>query len=850
MNPQDWQTLDTLFQEALDLAPPDRGAFLDRVATDHPELVNRLRTLLAADEEGTHALDRPAWEHASGTLEELDRVGTRVGPYRILSLLGRGGMASVYLAERADGQWKNRVALKILHRGLDTESIVRRFLEERQILSSLDHPNIARFLGGGTSDEGLPWLVMEYVEDGVTLLEHCDEERLGIRDRVALFRQVAEAVQAAHRRLIAHRDVKPSNVMVDGTGRVKLLDFGIAKILDPSADPGVTQVGQRVLTPAYASPEQVTGDAITTASDVYQLGVLLCELLSGHRPYGEVEGGTAAQERAILQAAPVPMSRLITDGDARLRGGVTRSTASGELQGDLDTIVEKTLRKDPDERYASAGALADDLQRYLDGLPVSARPPSLAYRAGKFVQRHRSAVTAAAGFVLMLAGATVFSTVQAVRANQERDRARLEQMRAESVTAFVTDVLTLVDPDVTGENARANQAILDAGVEQARIRLADQPGTLADVLGTIGEVYLQLGRAEPAVDVAREALALREHAPGNVRRKIRDLLTLGYAEIFYNENYDTGLASYREAVAVSRAELDAADPLLAEALTGLADVVREPGSIYQDQDRAMAMIDEALGILRSHPRDSVGEALAEALYVAGTIHDRFTPQAVEELRESVEIRRELFGRYNTGLAITLNDLAMHLELTNPAATDSLLAEAIEIQSHLYGMSHTRTLTLMTNRAAILRDRGAYAEAEPIYRDLLRIRAEHYPDHTLGRAYILHGLGWILAEQGKAREAEVHLREMLAILEAAGDDMESDRYQLGRGTLGRALALQGRHDEAERLLLPALRWYREHLPEAGTTDILETRVAELYEDWGRPPPEEIAPVGINATASGA
>jgi tRNA A-37 threonylcarbamoyl transferase component Bud32 len=415
-----WTQIESLFEAALDQASEDRDAWLDAACPD-PDLRREVADLLAASEKAGQFLERPA-ELFAGDLMAEANTGCLVGPYRLLREIGRGGMGVVYLAERADGQYQQRVAVKLLGHSLDADERHRRFLAERQILASLEHPSIARLLDGGVTENGQPYLVMAYVP-GRPITDYCREHGLGLRERLRLFATVCDAVQYAHRKLVVHRDLKPSNILVTDHGQVKLLDFGIAKLLDAGAAEHadaadlaapVTRTGLHLLTPEYATPEQVSGAPVSTASDVYQLGLLLYELLSGHRAYDFETRSLTEIARVVSEEEPVPPSRAVGEGS------VIRPK---QLRDELDAIVMTALRKEPARRYASAGFLADDIRRYLDGLPVTAHADSLGYRLRTFSRRHRAAVAAGLVIALLLVGYAATVTVQQAQTAHERDRA-------------------------------------------------------------------------------------------------------------------------------------------------------------------------------------------------------------------------------------------------------------------------------------------------------------------------------------------------------------------------------------------------------------------------------------------
>ena len=852
--PEDrWERVDRLFREALDIPPAEREAWLARARASDPDAAEEVDALLRTEPTGRDFLEESVEDvFDTGSLRspppgptKRHPEPTRAGPYRLVRKVGRGGTASVYLAERDDGQWTQRVAVKILHRGLDTERVVARFRDERQILSSLDHPNIARFLGGGSTEDGRPFLVMEYV-DGTPIVDYCDDHGLGLDRRLRLFLDVAAALQAAHQRLVVHRDVKPSNVLVDVEGRVKLLDFGIAKILEPSWDGTTTRIGNRILTPSYASPEQVRGNAITTASDVYQMGILLCELLSGRRPYEVKALSPASAERAIAEAEPARPSALASE-DAATHRGLSVDGLRRRLRGDLDTIVLKALHKPPEERYATAAAMAEDVGRHLDGFPVAARPDGVGYRIRKFVRRHRLGVALGAAAVVALGSASFFFRLQARQAEAERDRAQVAQQRAERVTDFVTRLLQVADPDVVGGDAVAGLPMLDTGVELARAQLGDDPAALADVLGTIGDLYSTLGKGDRADSVLSEALALRRAGVEDPEGLVDDLNRLAFVRGWFQRRTENAEALYLEAIRVAEASLVPRSPRLATALIGLADLPLGPEGDITGPDRRRALADSALAILREHPVEEVAEALATALYVSATVPsagDRTLP----ELREALALRRAVFGEDNIGIAVILNDMALYLETRDPVAADTLMARAAELHARLLGEENQTTLTILNNRAGLLRDQERYLDAEPLYREVLAIRREFFPAEKTSIAYTLHGLGWVLAETGRAAEAEGHLKEMLRILEEAGDDLTTPRLQVGRSTLGRAVALQGRYAEAEPLLRESWDWFNRTYPGSPLVVTLRDRLVDLYVATGRP--DEAGRIEATANSTGA
>ena len=571
-------------------------------------------------------------------------VGRRIGPYRTVRLLGRGGMGDVYLAERADGQFEKQVALKLLRTGFHSGDRTQRFRAERQILASFTHPNIARLLDGGVTEAGRPFFAMEHVR-GQPIDAYCDAHRLPIRKRLRLFLDVCAAVQYAHRNLIVHRDLKPSNILVTDDGTVQLLDFGIAKLLDPERMPGTapqTRTGLLPMTPEYASPEQVRGGAITTASDVYQLGVVLYELLTGQRPHDVRDCSPSEAERIICDERPTRPSTAVTDASPETAGaGSSPRRLRKALRGDLDTIVMKALRKEPERRYASAEQLADDLQRYLNDEPVTARADAWTYRTRKFVRRHRWGVATAAGFLVLLLSYTLTVTWQARQIAQERDHAQIEAMKTEHVKAFLIALFGNAWQNVGGPDSVAVRASLDSGVERLRKRLSDQPEIRAEMMSAVAAVYQRLGDASAAQPLLEEALATHRslHQSGEVASL---LLELGEAA---EQQGATGRAEalYREALATRQARRG-------------------------DQHIAVAQVRNELAQLL----DAMGrDAAAVSLYA-----------------EAAPVYRREMGDGHTQTARLLGRLgALYLERGQHANAEPLLREAFEMHERLEGTKH-------------------------------------------------------------------------------------------------------------------------------------------------------------------
>ncbi len=613
ITPERWPDLEALLDHALDLPPDERAAFLEAVRADDPDLLEEVREVLRAGDRARTLLQDSGlllrWQHELPEVpdDEDDLAGTTVGRYRLLEEIGRGGMGTVYHTERADGAFEQTVALKLVRRGMNSVAVVRRFRHERQVLAGLDHPHVARLLDGGRSDDGRPYFVMELVR-GEPITDWANRRRLGVAARLRLFGQICQAVAFAHRNLVVHRDLKPSNILITAEGHVKLLDFGIAKLLTPNvAEATLTQTGGLMLTPQYAAPEQLRGEAVTTATDVYALGVLLYELLAGQPPYRLATSSPAEWERVVGEVQPPRPSAAVTP-EAPATHGLPPDRLKRRLRGDLDTICLKALRKEPERRYASAEALGEDLGRHLAGLPVEARRDTAGYRMRKFMRRHRGAVAASAAVVVAFLSLVGFYTWQLAA---ERDRAQQEAATAEQVTAFLAGVFEGANPFEGGSEDVTALELLEQGVEQVDA-LDGEPAVQTELLSVLGNVYSDLGRYDEARSLLERGLAQRRALWGAEHERIATNLN-DVANVLVNAG------AYAEA-----------EPLFRE-------VLARRRALHDGDHREVAL---SLNNLAAALEDREAEAEAEPL-----------------LREALAMWQRLLGEAHPGVAVSLNNLA-------------------------------------------------------------------------------------------------------------------------------------------------------------------------------------------------
>jgi len=840
VEPERWERINEILLEALEHAPRKRTAFLDQ-ACDDDELRCEVESLLASDSEPEllERLEQPAFDLLERTAGDIGEA-TRVGPYRVVREIGRGGMGAVYLAVRPDDQNERRVAIKVLKRG-DTAEISRRFRIERQILAHLEHPNIAKLCAGGTTADHRPYFVMEYVE-GERIDDYCNARRLTLRQRLELFRKVCSAVQFAHQNLVVHRDLKPGNILVTAQGEPKLLDFGIAKLLHPANGLPMTDTatGQRLMTPEYASPEQVRSEPITTASDVYSLGVLLYELLTGHRPYRLKNRLREEVRRVICDEEPekpsTAVSRVeeIRTGD----GGTVRLTpevvsrARGEeprrlrrrLSGDLDNMVLMALRKEPQRRYASVEQLSEDLCHYLEGRPVRARKDTFAYRTSKLLRRRKKEVAAAVVAILFLAGVGLDRELQQRETACARDR-------AQRVSEFLIELFQVSDPSAAKGNSITAREILDRGAERIEQELREEPELQAALMNTMGKVYMSLGLYEAATPLLETALAQRRQVHGRQHPEIAESLSASAELLYAKGHYDAAEPLLREALAMQR-ELRGSDhPDVAAALKGLGVVLMRKGEYAM----AESLLREALAIQRRLLGAEHPDVTATLNDLAAVLHQKGDYAAAEPMfREALATKRKQLGDEHPAVALALNNLAMVLyQEGDYEAAESLFRQSLAMARKLLGAEHPNVSRALTNLAMVLRARGEYEAAESLVSEALVIRRKQLgPDHP-DVARGLTNLAELYQARGRYEAAEPLAREAVDTLRRK---LPPGHWRIARSesVLGASLSARGRFEQAEALLIESYPVIRNHRGEWAreTVDALG-RIIALYEAWGKP-----------------
>lgn len=786
-----WTRVDALLAEALDWPAAERAARLAERTAGEPELFRQVTELLESADRaerviGDSAMDMIPPEESPAAETGLER-GERVGPYRILRELGRGGMATVYLGARDDQAFDREVALKVVRGTQAADVLSRRFVAERRILARLEHRNIARLYDSVVTSAGQPCLVMEYVA-GSRIDRHADDRRLGISERLKLFLSVCDGVSYAHQQLVVHRDLKPANIQVNEAGEVKLLDFGIARLLVPDdAEAPITRPGFRPITPEYAPPEQVQGDPPTARADVYSLGVILHELLTGERPGWQrqilEQAGPDLPEVSLVAPSRSARARLATDPvtarDRAAARGQSPDRLPQMLRGDLDAIVLTALAPDPNHRYPSVEALREDVARHLAGQPIVARPPSRAYRASRFLSRNRGAVAAGVLSVLLTVGYIATILVQSGRVQSERVRAEQERDRADHVVRVLTNLLGAADPFAAArpDTLRVTD-FLASSAERVQVELADQPLVLAKVLGVLGMMQGQLGRFNEAAPQLERSVSLLQTTPGatpaDLAEGLRDLAIVRRR----TSRLPEADSLLREATAIATSASSESSPLIAQLEGALGSVLMERGQF----DSAAVIMESAIHRTRSlEPVDT--SALAELLNNRGAAAQRRGDRAgaIPWMREAYELRSAQFGADHPLALQVLSNLAFLVDRTgSPAEAIPMFEEASDGLTQRLGPDHSATLAVRRNLGGALSRSGRLPEAITMLEAVEAVERRRVGGNRFELGITLDYLGGLYDQAGRLPDAERAFRENYEIFrDAVGPDHFNTALALGR-----------------------------------------------------------------------
>ena len=749
--------------------------------------------------------------------DESWSVGERVGPYRIVRRLGYGGMGAVYLAEQEEGV-RRQVALKVIHRGMDTDEILRRFELERQILARLNHPYIARLLEAGATDDGRPYFAMDYV-DGQPIDDYCESAGLCVRERLELFRKVCEAVQFSHQNLVVHRDLKPGNILITADGTPRLLDFGIAKLIAPVASTALaltTLAGQRPMTPAYASPELIRQEPAGTMSDVYSLGVMLFRLLTGRHPYKLGRRGAREIDRIICEQEP---RRPSTITGVELAGMEVRKLKR-ELAGDLDAVVLKALRKEPGERYSSVESFSEDVRRFLEGQPVRARAGTFSYRAGKFVRRHRWPLATAAVFLLVVSGFVVALVRQVERTRAERNLANMSR------DLFV-EIVENTDPRQE-EDVLTPESVVKRGVDLFGEPFVDEIEVHAAVFDSLGRVYNHRGFKKSARNLLEPALAIRRDVLG-AEHPLVAVSLFNLAQLLGSTGEtERAVDLSRQGLAILRRDALSASPVLAQAISSHATQLYHLG----DLEGAEPLYRKALEMKIALYGD-VHLSVATSWSLLGNLmrRQRRFEQARQCYERSLEIRRELLPPKHPDLARSFSQIGTFLfERGAHEEAEPYQRRAFEIRLEKYGGRHPDVAASQYRLALVLRRLEQYEEAEELFRRSMAARCATSAQDEC--ASVKRSLAKLLVGRGETEEAEELASQAVAAFEQSGEI--SWKAADAQGVLAECLAVRGRFEDAEAQMLRVHSYLLETLGEdTVVTRDARRRLVALYEAWGRP-----------------
>lgn len=846
MDSKEWEEIQNYFHQCIELPLSEQDSIIDKLQNKKPSIAKEVKKLLNA-------------HHASGAfLEEevLDESfispGDRLGPWEIIREIGQGGMSTVFLASRADGQFDRQVAIKFLHGLIPGQSMHRRLQLEQKILARLQHKNIAQLLDAGISDEGRPYFILEYI-DGQPITDWCNDQKLTLTARLKIFEQVCEAVQFAHQRLIVHRDLKPTNILVDKTGNVKLLDFGIAKILEDEPQEGtpLTRTGQFLMTPEYASPEQVHGESITTSTDVYALGLILCEILTGSLPYSVSGKSTIEIGSIISERSPAKPSSIVGSEQSLKTNygrGLNPNQIKKQLKGDLDNIILKSLRKEPERRYGSADQMLQDIRHFQKNEPISARPENPGYLAKKFIQRNRTAVSAAIIIAFILVATVIFSLIQA--RNTE-----IERLKTEQVNTFLQDMLASPNPFEDGLDVKVVD-ILDQTADRIDEQLRNQPEVKASVRQTLGITYRELGDIEKAYVQLSQALYIQNqlYDPPNAElsetqaemaktvqlegdyETADSLLNLAYTsdlELFGRESTtiaarlgDMGsvqwnMGNFEEAETLLRESLQLEQQLrppnherIAVSLGNLATLLSSQGHL----EEALELYRRELDIYRSKYEDDQHPSIPQVLSHIGVILDDL--EQFEEAREThlraLELFRELKGEEHPDVVYAMNNLASVMtKMGDMEEALTMQEDAASLYKDIFGPDHPNLGIQYNNIAFTKRNMENLEGAKESYRQAIETwQAGLPPDHPF-LAYGYHNLASVLLTQNRPAEALPYFQDAYEIRKEhlAPDNPER---ALTATMLGDCLASLGREIEAEPLLINGYLALRQSRGENHTT----------------------------------
>lgn len=764
MNQDRLNKIRELFDKASNLNAVEREVFLNQECANELELKKEILSLLDSLENTKDFL-----EEASTIVEQNKNnftdpyIDKQIGNYLIDGEAGVGGMGIVYTGRRNDKEFEQKVAIKILKHGITSEYLLKRFQIERQTLANLQHQNIARLLDGGRTIDGLPYLVMEFI-DGIPITEFCHQKKLSLEEKLKLFREVCTAVQYAHQNLIVHRDLKPGNILVTKDGIPKLLDFGIAKLIDEELvdnNEGLTRTGVWHLTPEYASPEQIKGEKITTASDIYSLGVLLYQILTGYQPYKISNNSPAAISKIITEEIIQKPSEKVKDKSREHAESnlFLNDKISNQLKGDLDNIVSKAMHKDPARRYVSVEQFSEDVRRHLSGLPVIAQKDTAGYRLSKFIQRHKVGFISSVGFIVFLIINLIAIIWQANIAANERDKAKLEAQKVETVNKFLLDMLSSVDPTEIGRDVKVYDVLRKSalGVEKG---FKDQPGIEASIQKTIGKTLTSLGEYDEAKPHLLRSLLLNERVYGKQSNQASESnyeLALYYHWIGELKTADS---LYKKSLQIFKRNSDVSKRSLASTLNDYGILKSD----FAEFDESKKMYEESLNILLENYGEKDRDVASLYNNLAIVMQAQKDLDGAEKyFHKALELNIELFGENRPEVSSNYNNLAyIYIDKGDFTRAEEYFIKSLELKKKYYGADHSYVGFAFLNLGGLEFRIGKINESEKYILDAIKnLKKSVNEDHIwLGLAYYWYGK--ILIEKSKYSEAETYLRKSLTI----------------------------------------------------------------------------------------
>ena len=786
MSEYTWEDVETIIDQVLDLPKKDRRDFIKQECGNNKKLKGEVTQLLESILDSEGWLENPTqykqnfYEEIARDVDRIDAqetlIGRNVGAYIIKDKVGEGGMGSVYRAERSDGFFDHQVAIKVIRSGQATPENVRRFERERSILAGLNHPGIAQLFDGGITEQGTPYLIMEYIE-GIPVDEYCKQNNLTLHQKVELFKKVLQAVQHAHENLVIHRDLKPGNILVTGDEQIKILDFGISKLVEDSDSDNLpnTLTQTRVLTPKYAAPEQVREQSISTATDLYALGTIFYELLTGNHPLGLKDQSYYKTQKLILEQHPIPPSNNISNYS---------SIKGRQLRGDLTAILLKSLSKEPDQRYRTANHFLYDLNHYQQDMPISARPHSIKYRSYKFWGRHKYVITAIASFIALI---IIFASIYTSRITKERNNAQLEAQKATQIKNLLSDILQQSSPFAQPNRDITLAKVLDRGSQKIQQSLNDQPQIKAELLGLIGDNYTSLGNFSKGEKLVKQSIDLYKPSQLKSARRtyINNLDRMG--RIYYRTGrFEEAESVYLEALELIKREYGTDSNYASSFYGSLASVYREKGNLLKTE----AFYGKALTLADSTQKANIAVAL-------------------------------------DNLAIAYRDQRMFKKAI------SLHKQSLKLQLQMHANLHPNVASAYNNLAFTYQQSGNFPKADSLHQIALSMRRKLFPpDHHHIASSVIR-LGLLKIKQMHTQEAEKLLKEGYDILRKK---LPADHWQVisAKGGLAVSRAMQGEFAENVPIVVDA---YESFVKKFGADDWRSHEAAKalsnLYRIWGKP-----------------